>query len=413
MAHETYEAVKNRLESEGIREMIAGSLGSPAEVDAWINAVLATIGTDKEILKATPLSILGAVLEAASLGLRFEGPLGEAYLATRSKREKDDHGRWGWSQPEAQLQIGYRGLMKLARRDPRVRKIEAILVHANDAFEHRLGSDPFLHHTWDVRKPRGPMVAVYAAIRYNDGFYDFGQPFSMDAVMRHRENILADKRIRVEHNADGSERFVKVWDDGEKEMTPAQIRRLPWVAYLEAMAMKTAVRWSAKYWDLDPDFDRATALISIDESGRSQKLEEIARRIIPEDAKGQENGEPAASRTVQGAALMRQGSLRDQMLRESGLGQGDNEGPPSEEAPHPEEENDEEHASQGAENEGQENEGQEASPMSGMSEEEKQAALELERQEAEAFEEEQRRLAEEADRPRNGQRRGGRRGSKK
>ncbi len=336
MKNGTYEKVKGWIESDSIREMIETSLGTTAEVDAWTTAALASIGTDKDVLRATPESILGAFLEAASLGLRFEGPLGEAYIATRNRKTKNANNQWIWI-TEVQLQVGYRGLMKLARRDPRVRKVEAIIVHENDVFDHRLGSDSFLHHTWDVRKTRGKMVAAYAAVRYHDGFYDFGQPYSMDAVLRHRERILADKDIRIAIEKDGSETFYKTWDGKESVMNASAVRRIPWITYLEAMTQKTAVRWSSKFWDLTPDFDRAAALISIDEAGRSQKLEDVARSLVsseildrPQDT-GDEGGTSSGNvSTSQGPSLTRMGSLRDQMLRESGISQGSNEGPPPE-----------------------------------------------------------------------------------
>jgi recombination protein RecT len=411
MGNPTYEKVKGWLESEGIREMIGTSLGKAQEVDAWVNGALASIGTDKEILDAKPESILGAVLEAATLGLRFEGPLGEAYLATRSKKEGKDQrtGKGIWI-TEAQLQIGYRGLMKLARRDPRVRKIEAIIVHENDRFEHQLGSTPFLNHTWDVTKPRGRMVAVYAGVRYNDGFYDFGQPYSMDAVMKHRDNILADKRIRVAADSDGREKFFKVWDDGEKEMSPDQVRRIPWINYIEAMVQKTAVRWSAKFWDLTPDFDRAAALISLDESGRSQQLEDLARRILPDavlNRTHEAGSDPAAGQRptsdAQGASLTRMGSLRDQMLREAGIRKVDaQDGPPAEGAPEavgePEPATPEPVDAAGHD------------PVE-MSDEEKAEALRLEQEEAAAFEAEKQRLLDQAEEVRRSQNRGGRRGT--
>lgn len=332
MAHENYMKVREWLESEGIREMIKSSLPSSMDTDSWINAALTHIGSDKDVLQAEPKSTLGAVLEAATMGLRFEGPLGEAYLEARSSKYKDGN-TWKWRKL-TQLQVQYRGLMKLARRDPLVRKVEAILVYANDAFEHRLGSDPFLHHTWDVRKPRGKIVAVYAALRYQDGYYDFGQPYSMDAIWKHRERVLADKNIRIENHPDGTEVFWKRWkdDEPEKQMSAAQIRRIPWITYIEAMAQKTAVRWSAKFWDLNPDFDRAAALVSMAESGRSQKLEEMVRQVVPVGMLGSDEPDSVTKQTVQGSSLHSMGNLKERMLAEAGHGQGEMDGPPPDEA---------------------------------------------------------------------------------
>jgi len=395
MAHPTYEKVKAWMDSEGIRDMVASSLGKTQEVNAWINAALASIGTDKDVLEATPESILGSFLEAASLGLRFEGPLGEAYISTRSKKVRGADGQWAWF-TEAQLQIGYRGLMKLARRDPRVRKVEAIIVHENDTFQHQLGTNQFLNHTWEVGKPRGRMVAVYAAVRYHDGFYDFGQPYSMEAVMKHRDNILADKSIRIAVDSEGRETFFKRYDSKETQMTPEQTRKMPWIAYIEAMVQKTAVRWSAKFWDLTPDFDRATALISIDESGRSQQLEELARKLIPVEIINPTQpttGTPGnATQTV---SLTRMGSLKDQMMREAGIKREvPADGPPPENAQDAPGTATPSMGSE-AQPEGERPEEQPGNEVPGqpgeMTEDEKQEALRVEVEEAEAF-----RLEEEA-----------------
>lgn len=412
MAHQNYEKVKGWLESESIREMIKASLPSSMDTDAWINAALTHIGGEKDVLEAEPESTLGAVLEAATLGLRFEGPLGEAYLEARSSKYKDQ-GVWKWRKL-TQLQVQYRGLMKLARRDPLVRKVEAIIVHENDSFEHRLGSDPFLHHTWDVRQQRGGMVAVYAALRYHDGFYDFGQPYSMDAIYRHRDRVLADKHIRVEKANDGSETFFKRWNENEpeKKLGPAQVRRIPWITYIEAMAQKTAVRWSAKFWDLNPDFDRAAALVSMAESGRNQELQDVIKKIIPSSVLDGSVSDPVAGSDspVQAASLTRQGSLRDQMLRESGIGQGENEGPPPEGSEADENEPHVEPIPEDGVTPSEETAGEETGEPSA---EEKAEAIRLEQEEAKRFEEEQARYLNEDDsptEPTGAKKRGGRRG---
>lgn len=391
MTHETYDQLKRWLEVPTIRNMISTALKSEEQVDGWINAALAAVGTDAAILDCKTKSILGAMIEASSMGLRFEGPLGEVYLTDRTKKRRLDDGTWE-KEKEAQLGIGYRGLMKLARRDPRVRKIESILVYEADHFEHQLGTKVWLEHTWDVRKPRGEPVAVYAAIRYNDGFYDFGQPFPFSAVVAHRNRILADRGIIVEERGD-QERFV--WRKSGQQVDPYRQAHTPWIAYLEGMAMVTAVRWASKYWDLTPDFDRATALISVDEQGRSQGLESLATPYVQDEEPKEEKPSTLRDRSLLGSK-----SLRDKMLGEI-RGQGDNEGPPEEEPPREEPPPD-----------GTSTDNESAPDNHGMTEEEKAEAKRIEEEEAKRFEEEKQRELEEAAGVVDGAkpRRGGRRG---
>jgi len=402
MAHPNYRKIEGWLESAGIREMIDESLPDGMSTDAWINSALTHIGSDKDVLNSVPESTLGAILEAATLGVRFEGPLGEAYLESRASKFKADDGTWQW-QRLTQLQVQYRGLMKLARRDPLVRKVEAIIVHEHDSFAHQLGSDPFLNHTWDVRKPRGKMVAVYAALRYHDGFYDFGQPYPMTAIFKHRDRVLADKNIRVERRDDGSEVFWKRWKENEpeKEMNAAAIRRVPWITYIEAMAQKTAVRWSAKFWDLSPEFDKPAALISLAESGRGQSLAEVATNVVGTSIEADDQPTTAGDGAAQGVSLTRMGSLKQQMLAETGVQVDD---APREEDTHVEPDQDPgpDHEDGVDQSEGT---GDEPTP------EEQEEILARERAEAEEFEREQHKQKD--DFFGDGDQSGGRRGAKK
>ena len=58
-------------------------------------------------------SFLGAIMQCAQLGLEPGGALGHAYLIPFDKRQKVN-GRWETVSTEAQLIIGYRGMIDLA-----------------------------------------------------------------------------------------------------------------------------------------------------------------------------------------------------------------------------------------------------------------------------------------------------------
>jgi recombination protein RecT len=59
-------------------------------------------------------SFLGAIMQCAQLGLEPGGALGHAYLIPFDKRQKVNG--WETVSTEAQLIIGYRGMIDLARR---------------------------------------------------------------------------------------------------------------------------------------------------------------------------------------------------------------------------------------------------------------------------------------------------------
>lgn len=281
-----YAQVKTWLENSAMLEILQRTLPSGTPVGAWVSAALNTVRTTKDIAKCEPLSTMGALMTIASMGLRLEGPLGQAYLQARAVREKSAKtGQWETARMECQAGIGYRGLIALARRDPNVRDVEATIVHQADDFAFERGSKTWLSHRWDVRlsaEARGPMVAVYAGLRYRDGYYSF-DVFPMVDVIAQRDRVLQQSYITVERADGGGERFWKSTREGKLiPVNPKDQGVLPWVGHPIPMIQKTAVRWAAKYWNLAPELDRATQLVAMDEAGTSQGLAQAALGVMPD-----------------------------------------------------------------------------------------------------------------------------------
>ncbi|WP_202630600.1 recombinase RecT, partial [Deinococcus alpinitundrae] len=76
--------------------------------------------------ECTPESLLGAVMQAAQVGLEPDA-LGSAYLVPYYNKNKNVK--------EVQLQIGYKGLIELVRRSGQVTSIVANEVYENDEFD--------------------------------------------------------------------------------------------------------------------------------------------------------------------------------------------------------------------------------------------------------------------------------------
>jgi recombinational DNA repair protein RecT len=85
--------------------------------------------------------------------------LGQAYLVPYGKR--------------AQLIIGYRGMLALARRSGDIVSIDAHVVHENDKFEASYGTDGRLHHEQCLTGDPGKVICAYAYARLKDGGYAY------------------------------------------------------------------------------------------------------------------------------------------------------------------------------------------------------------------------------------------------
>lgn len=131
----------------------------------------------------SPASFIGAVLNSAQLGLEPNTPLGQAYLIPYRNNKKGCY--------EVQFQIGYRGMIELARRSGQIAMIKAHSVRQNDEFSYELGLNPGIHHV-PAKGDRGPVIAYYAFYKTKDGDFDFEVAYK-DEIEAHRRKYSKAK----------------------------------------------------------------------------------------------------------------------------------------------------------------------------------------------------------------------------
>lgn len=307
-----YERLKSLIEDPAMVKSFSVALnGIP--VMPWIKGALTCIWRDKKLRRATEQSVVGVLMQAATMGLRFEDALGQAYLSTREVWKYDTGSqKTVFSHVDAQLQIGYRGFIDIAHRDPNVRQVEAVIIRERDNVDFYKGSKPFIDHNWDIKmgaRDRGRIVAIYSGLRYKDEFYAF-EIYPFDEILEHRNTTLEERGIIVKQNDEGDELFFKkankwarysevdFFDDGGVKryflqqtngdgrifpLTNDEKSNIPWIAYLIAMGKKTTIRWSAKYWPMSPEFHSAAYFAETEEHGLEQKIEDTVLELIPEE----------------------------------------------------------------------------------------------------------------------------------
>lgn len=96
------------------------ALPSVITPERFTRMVLTALSSTPKLQTCTPQSFLGAMMQAAQLGVEPNTPLGQAYLIPYGN--------------VCQFQLGYKGLMDLAYRSGEVSSIQAHEVHENDTF---------------------------------------------------------------------------------------------------------------------------------------------------------------------------------------------------------------------------------------------------------------------------------------
>ena len=218
-AHEQPKTLKDWVEV--YQPEIKRALPSTITPERFARLTLTALSANPRLQECTPKSFLGAMMQAAQVGLEPNTVLQQAFLIPRR------NGKTG--QYETVFELGYHGMIDLAYRGGVV-EISAEVVYSGDEFEYALGMERELKHK-PALKDRGEPIAVYATWKSKDG----GSGFA----------VMSIEDIR-KHAAQYSESYKR----GSSS---------PWQTDFLSMAKKTVLKQSLKYAPLNVEFQRQMA----------------------------------------------------------------------------------------------------------------------------------------------------------
>ena len=141
---------------EAIRAILPDSM----DLRRFVKTAMIALSKNPDLHRCTRESIVRSIIEAAEAGLEPTGMLGRAWLVPYSNK----------GVAEAQLQIGYQGLIDLARRSGEVRKIVARVVYEGDKFRVFQGSDErVVHEPAYLTEDPLKIEKFYAVVTFMDG----------------------------------------------------------------------------------------------------------------------------------------------------------------------------------------------------------------------------------------------------
>lgn len=204
------------------------ALPSMIDVNTFTRSVMTMVTNSPKLLDCKPASFMGAVLQASQLGLVPDGLMGHAYIIPY----KD----------QAQFQIGYKGLVQLARRTGKVRSVIAREVYEGDDFEYDL-SEGIKKHKRDVEvlTSDDKITHFYARVMYTNGGEDF-------AVMTKKQIDFHKEKYSKGHSRSDS----------------------PWNSAYAAMGKKTVLIQALKFAELSPEVSKAVTLAESADQERPQ-----------------------------------------------------------------------------------------------------------------------------------------------
>lgn len=147
------------------KKQIQNFLGDEKTAMKFISSIVADCQRNPKLLECTQSSLINSYMTMAQLGFMPSSISGEAYVLPYDNSKKNADGTWT-KVKEAQLQIGYQGLVTLFYKAG-VEKVAAEVVRQNDKAEYINGE---FKHAVDFTKSseeRGPVIGAYVIVRFN------------------------------------------------------------------------------------------------------------------------------------------------------------------------------------------------------------------------------------------------------
>jgi hypothetical protein len=222
---------------------IALALPKHVTPERLLRIALSEVRRNPKLAKCSAASLLGAIFTCAQLGLEPGGALGHAFLIPY--------------RDECQFQIGYKGMIELARRSGQIQSISARCVYANDQFDYRFGLQEDLIHR-PATGERGELTHAYAVARLMDGGFQF-------------EVMDVYELEAVRDGSQGYQTAIKYNKD------------TPWISSFDEMCRKTVIRRMFKYLPVSVEIAKAASLDERGEQGHRQDTD-IDHLLLPAEA---------------------------------------------------------------------------------------------------------------------------------
>lgn len=221
-------SVQEMLMNDQARSQLAMVATKHLNPERMMRVMANAIRTTPKLGQCEPMTLLGALMQCASLGLEPNTILGHAYLIPFENKRKNT--------VEVQLIVGYKGLIDLARRSGHITALSANIHYSDDEmWEYEEGTEAQLRHRPGPQE--GDKLHAYAIAKFKDGGHAY----------------VVLPWAQVIKTRDGSQGWQTAVRFGKQKESP-------WGKHEDEMAKKTAIRALAKYLPLSVEFmDAMTA----------------------------------------------------------------------------------------------------------------------------------------------------------
>lgn len=196
----------------------------------FLASVVSAVSNNKQLQKATPMSVMGAAMVAAILNLDINPSLGFSAIVPYECNRKDDDGNW-IKTTEGQFQIMTKGFVQLAIRSGQYRNINVTEVYS-DEFEGEdiITGEVLMRPVADGYRSKGDSSKIVGYVAY------------FELISGFRKTVYWSKEKILNH----AKKFSKSWDTRNGSFR----KNSAWDSNFEAMCRKTVLKNALSSWGI-------------------------------------------------------------------------------------------------------------------------------------------------------------------
>lgn len=247
--------ISKYLKQDNIMQQLSETLGRNSA--PLVTSALTAIANNYQLKDATPVSVYTSLMKAAALNLTVDPNLGFAYLVPY-KRNFKENGQWV-NVTEAQLQIGYKGLVQLALRSGQIKSVNTGTIYESEFKGYNKITGEFTIDETIIPDEDNDEVAGY---------------FAYVQLVNGGEVKQFSRKKQIEHFAKKYSKAYSYDLDNNKKSSP-------WSTEFNAMAEKTVLKQVLKFVPMSLEMQEA---VSVDENDMkwAKRVDEVTGLEIPD-----------------------------------------------------------------------------------------------------------------------------------
>ena len=254
--------------SEETQKKLAAIATKYLPADRALRIAINAVQRTPLLKQCSPGSFLGALMSATSLGLEPNTLEGLAFLIPYKNSHprkdangeivKDERGKWIWdSTYQCQLQIGYKGFIRLFYRVPIVRQVAIAAIARGDHFDHMQGSRTFLEFKKNLEADGEDIIGSFCHVGLKEGesftvlrMEDIEKSRAKSQTWASLAASLSNAEAELGKYAEGKAPYGVMKDYQKAKQA---FDETPWENWFPGMCAKTAARMHVKAMTLEGD----------------------------------------------------------------------------------------------------------------------------------------------------------------